>query len=115
MTEKHKNDAVIRKPATQRTGAIILITIGVLFLLLNTGLFSFNDIGEFFGSFGRTMGEFFGNFGRSMGEFFGNMGRSMGEFFGGLGRGIANMWPLVLILIGVALLFWRRPGRREEE
>ncbi len=103
MTEKRKNDVVMRKPASQRTGAIILIAIGVLFLLLNAGLFSFNDFGEFFGSFGQTMGEFFGNF-----------GRSMGEFFGGLGRSLVNLWPLALILIGVALLFWRRPSRQEE-
>jgi hypothetical protein len=115
MTEKLKNDAVLRKPASQRTGALILIAIGILFLLINSGLFSFSDIGEFFGSFGRIIGEFFGNLGRSIGEFFGNFGRSMGEFFGGLGRSIANVWPLVLILIGIALLFWRRPSRQEEK
>jgi len=92
MTEKRKNDVTVRNPASPRIGAIILITIGVLFLLMNTGVFSFSDIGEFFGNFGRAFGEFFGN----------------------LGRSIATLWPLALILIGVGLLFWRRPNRQEE-
>ena len=61
------------------------------------------------------MGEFFGNFGRIMGEFFGSLGGSIGAFFGGLGRNIANLWPLALILIGIVLLFSRRPNRQEEE
>lgn len=115
MTEKRKNDVVVRRPASQRTGAIVLIAIGVLFLLINTGIFSFNDIGELFGNFGRAVGEFFGNFGRTIGEFFGNLGRGMGEFFGNFGRTVANWWPLLLILFGLGLLFWRRPSRQGEE
>jgi len=91
MTEKRKNEVVIRRGGSRRTGAILLILIGVLFLLMNAGLFSFTDMGEFFGNFGRFIGEFFGSFGRS----------------------IASLWPLVLILLG--LLFWRRPERRQEE
>jgi len=112
MDEKRKNDMAARSP--QRTGAVILIIIGILFLLMNAGVFSFGDVGEFFGGFGRAMGEFFGGFGRAIGEFFGNLGGSIGAFFGSLGSALANFWPLVLILIGLALLFWRRPARQEE-
>lgn len=73
----------------KRTGALVLIAIGVLFLLINSGIFSFADLGEFFG----------------------NMGGGIGEFFGSFGRSIGDLWPLALI--GVALLFWRRPSGRE--
>ncbi len=90
MIEKPKNGGIARKP--QRTGAIILITIGVILLLMNTGFFSFGDIGEFFGG----------------------LGAAMGTFFGGLGSVIANLWPFALIIIGVALLVWRKPNRQAE-
>jgi hypothetical protein len=113
MVEKRKNEVASR--GSQRTGALILIVIGVLFLLINAGAFSFSDLGEFFGNFGRSFGEFFGNFGRAIGEFFGNLGGSIGSFFGNLGSALANIWPLALILIGLALLLWRRPSRQQEE
>jgi hypothetical protein len=113
MGEKRKNDVALR--SLQRPGAVILIIIGILFLLINAGFFSFGDVGEFFGDFGRAFGEFFGNFGRAIGEFFGNLGGSIGAFFGNLGSALANFWPLALILFGLALLFWRRPSRQQEE
>jgi len=112
MIEKRKNGGIARK--SQRTGAIILIIIGVVFLLLNTGIFSFSDIGEFFGGFGRVMGEFFGGFGRLLGEVFGTLGRAIGAFFGALGGVIGTLWPFALIAIGAALLFWRKPNRQSE-
>jgi hypothetical protein len=98
MTEKRKNDWTGR---SSPVGALILIGIGVVFLLINTGVLSFSDIGEFFGSFGRAFGEFFGS-----------LGGAIGAFFGGLGSLIGRLWPLALIIIGVALLFWRKPGQQ---
>ncbi len=67
--------------ASARALAIALIAVGVVFLLINLGLFSWDSIGSFFGAVGR--------------------------FFGGLGRALAGLWPLVLIGIGALLLLRR--------
>jgi hypothetical protein len=112
MIEKRKNDGIARSP--QRTGAIMLIIVGVVFLLFNTGILSFSIIGEFFGGFGQFMGEFFGGLGRFFGEFFGGLGGAIGIFFGGLGSLIGRLWPVVLIAIGAVLLFWRKPRQQGE-
>jgi hypothetical protein len=112
MIEKRKHDGIARQ--SNRTGAIILIAIGMMFLLINTGVVSFNEIGTFFGGLGEAFGTFFGNFGRVIGEIFGGLGQAFGEIFGGLIGSIANLWPLILILIGVALLFGRKPNRQGE-
>ncbi|MBI5667137.1 MAG: hypothetical protein HZC41_03945 [Chloroflexi bacterium] len=114
--EKQKRDVVIQsggmvgRPASTRTLAIVLIAVGVLFLLINAGVFSFNDVGSFFGS----IGQFFGNLGRTIGEFFGNLGGSLGRLFGSLGSTIGRWWPLLVILLGVALLFRRGRSARDE-
>lgn len=109
--EKRKNEVVIVEGDSRRSngwvGAFILIGIGLVFLLINMGAFDMNMIGEFFGNFGRGMGEFFGNFGEAMGRF----GGSMGEFFGNLGGSLARFWPVILIVIGAALLIRRQPQR----
>ncbi len=90
------------------TGAAILIALGLLFLLWNTGVFSPGDIGQFFG-----------NLGASIGTFFGNLGGAIGDFFGGLGRAAGQLWPLALIIAGALLLLRRRPApenpTRDEE
>jgi hypothetical protein len=104
LHEKQKNGQ-----SSQRAGAIILIAIGVIFLLLNTGIFSFDLIGDFFGAFGSAMGDFFGGFGRVMGD----LGGTIGTVFGSLGSLIGNLWPLILIGLGLALIFGRR--RQVEE
>jgi hypothetical protein len=107
--EKQKREVMIQerglieRPSSSRTLAIVFIAVGVLFLLMNAGVFSFNDIGSFFGSFG----EFFGRLGASFGEFFGRLGGSIGHTFGTLGSWIGRLWPLFLILLGAALLFRR--------
>jgi hypothetical protein len=97
--------------SSQRAGAIILIAIGVIFLLFNTGVFSFDMIGDFFGTFGSIMGEFFGGFGRVMGE----LGGGLGSLFGSVGSLFANLWPLILIGLGLALIFGRKSNRQIEE
>jgi hypothetical protein len=110
--EKPKNDhAAVNTDKSRRVGAVVLIIIGVLFLLMNAGVFSFNDIGQFFGNLGGGIGEFFGTLGGEIGRFFGSLGGAIGEFFGGVGRTIGELWPLLLIVVGLALLFWRRPAR----
>ena len=110
--EKQKREVMIEESglvgrrSSSRTLAIILIAVGVLFLLINAGIFSFGDIGSFFGS----LGAFFGRLGASFGEFFGSLGGSIGRFFGGLGSLVGRFWPVVLILIGAALLLRRKPS-----
>ncbi|MBL8157237.1 MAG: hypothetical protein JNM70_23895 [Anaerolineae bacterium] len=109
--EKRKNEVVIAESDSPRSNgraaAFVLIGIGLVFLLVNMGVFDMNSIGEFFGNFGRSMGEFFGNFGETMGRF----GESMGEFFGNLGGSLAQFWPVILIAFGVVLLLRRQPQR----
>jgi len=97
--EKRKNETIERE-ATRPTLAIVLIIVGVVALLVTSGVFSPGDIGQFFGNVGSSLGQFFGEFGRSIGEFFGTLGRSF-----------AQLWPLVLILIGALLLFRRGTAR----
>jgi len=82
------------KQRSRTVWAVVLIGVGAVFLLVNAGLFSFGDIGQFFGSIGRAFGE---------------LGRGLGQFFGDFGWSIGRLWPLALILIGMALLFWRKP------
>jgi Flp pilus assembly pilin Flp len=108
MVEKAKNDFVepTEPRSSQRRAAYALIAVGVVFLLIQTG--AIGDIGSFFGS----VGEFFGNLGGQMGNFFGNLGGQMGRFFGALGSQMANLWPLLLIALGVIMLF--RRSRRPE-
>lgn len=108
--EKSKHTVQIQPEAARRHNValpIILIGIGVLFLLVNTGIFSFSDIGTFFG----TVGRFFGEIGGSIGRFFGSLGGSLGSYFGNLGGLIGRLWPLLLIVIG-ALLLIRRGGEK---
>lgn len=113
MYDKPKNDFVPqnteRGGRSQRNAAILLIAVGVIFLLIQSGVFSFNDVGEFFGA----VGEFFGNLGGQIGSFFGNLGGQIGRFFGSVGSQLANLWPLLLIALGVLMLL-RRPRRRNE-
>lgn len=114
--EKQKREVMIQprgaadRPASARTLAIVLIAVGVLFLLVNAGVFSFGDIGSFFGS----IGQFFGRLGGAIGEFFGNLGGSIGRLFGSLGSTIGRWWPLLVILLGVALLFRRGKSAQDE-
>ncbi len=111
--EKRKNEVLIVEsendsPRTRgRAAAFVLIGIGLIFLLVNMGVFDMNTIGEFFGNFGRSMGEFFGRFGEAMGRF----GGAVGEFFGNLGGSLAQFWPVALIVIGAVLLLRRQPQR----
>lgn len=109
--EKRKNEVLIVESNSPRSNgraaAFVLIGIGLVFLLINMGAFDMRMIGEFFGNFGRSMGEFFGGFGEAMGRF----GGAMGEFFGNLGGSLAQFWPVILIVIGAALLLRRQPQR----
>jgi hypothetical protein len=41
----------------------------------------------------------------------GRFGETMGEFFGNLGSSLARFWPVILIVIGAALLLRRQPQR----
>jgi hypothetical protein len=109
MYEKTKNDFDVQQTGRrgQRGAALLLITIGVVFLLIQTG--AIGDIGWFFGQ----IGEFFGNLGGQIGHFFGNLGGQIGRFFGTIGSQLVNLWPLILIAIGVLMLM-RRPRHREE-
>ncbi|MEZ4669490.1 MAG: hypothetical protein R3E39_16405 [Anaerolineae bacterium] len=109
--EKNKNDDLYfahRSGVGRPIVGVVLILIGIAFLLIYGGVFSPHTIGEFFGNFGSSMGEFFGNFGQSVGEFFGNFGQSIGTFFGDFGAMIGRLWPLLLIVLGLGLLFFRR-------
>ena len=90
-----QESGLIERRSSSRTLAIVLIAVGVLFLLINAGIFSFNDIGSFFGS---------------IGAFFGRLGGSIGHIFGGLGGLIGRFWPVLLILIGALLLLRRKPS-----
>ncbi len=111
MYEKAKNDfdaQPIERHSSQRRAALVLIAVGVIFLLIQAGVFSFSDIGSFFGS----IGAFFGNLGGQIGSFFGNLGGQIGHFFGSIGSQLANLWPLILIAIGLLMLV-RRPRREE--
>lgn len=116
MMEKQKREVMIQerglvgRPSSSRTLAVALIVIGIVFLLINAGVFSFHDIGAFFGS----IGAFFGRLGGSFGEFFGRLGGSIGHIFGTLGASLARLWPLALILLGAALLLRRNKPALDE-
>jgi hypothetical protein len=109
--EKRKNEVLIVEGDSPRSNgrvaAFVLIGIGLVFLLVNMGVFDMNTIGEFFGNFGRSMGEFFGGFGETMGRF----GETVGEFFGNLGGSLAQLGPVILIVIGAVLLKRRQTQR----
>jgi hypothetical protein len=120
--EKQKREVLIGGPVNlenRRSNhsilAVILIVIGILFLFANLGLFSVGDIGAFFGSLGGSVGSFFGNLGGEIGHFFGNLGSEIGRFFGGLGGAIGRLWPLIIILIGVLVLFRRGASSSVED
>ena len=99
----------------RRNLAVALIIFGVIFLLVQMNALSFSGIGAFFGSLGQGFGEFFGNLGRGFGEFFGGFGRMIGEFFGSIPWGnIWRLWPFILIVIGLAMIF-RRPSASGEK
>lgn len=112
--EKRKNevhieqqpDAARRSPT--RTLAYVLIVVGLLFLLWNANILNLGDIGSFFGRIGGSIGEFFGSLGGLIGSFFGSLGSTIGRLAGSL----ANLWPLLLIVIGVLLLFRRGKPKR---
>ncbi|MBZ0294074.1 MAG: hypothetical protein K8L99_16050 [Anaerolineae bacterium] len=121
MNEKSKRTP--QRINQRRLLAFILIIFGLAFLVVNISGFSATQVigeagrtvGETAGSLGQAIGEAAGQFGSSVGNFFGNFGRTMGEFFGSLGRGFgrtaANLWPLVLIVIGLVLIL-RNPRQK---
>lgn len=120
MEEKRKRDTA----RGRFTAAFVLIAVGLVFLMVNIGLVSMDRVGETvgqaagsfgdaMGSFGQAIGEFFGRFGEAMGEFFGNFGEAMGSFFGNLASNFSRLWPLLLIVIGLALLFRRPRSKRK--
>ena len=83
--------------------AITLLVLGVLFLMIEGGVFSWGTIGAFFGGLGGSIGAFFGSLGGAIGSFFGGIGSGIGVFFGSIGR----LWPVVPILIGLYMIFHR--------
>lgn len=99
----------------RRSLAVALIIVGAIFLLVQMNVLSFAGIGSFFGDLGQGFGELFGSLGRGFGEFFGGFGRMIGELFGSLPWGsLWRMWPIVLILVGLVLIF-RRPASHSEK
>lgn len=109
--EKPKREVtVVRRDTTgvsapARALASVFIALGVVFLLINMGLFSWDSVGDFFGAVGRL----FGSLGGDIGRFFGALGSEIGRIFGSLGRALAALWPLALITAGLFLL--RRQGQ----
>lgn len=78
----------------------LLLVIGLMFLFANLGIISPDTVGN-------MIGGFFGSIGRVFGEF----GQAIGVFFGSIGSLIGRLWPLILIVIGAAMLFTRRKSR----
>ncbi len=121
--QKSKRDVEIMESSqSYRPLAILLITIGFVWLAIQSGLLSFDTIGNFFGSFGESMGEFFGGFGESIGTFFGNMGEGFGNFFGSFGESIGaffsniDLWlPVGFIIVGIILIFRGWNNQEEDE
>lgn len=99
-----------REVRSTRRLALLLIAAGILFLLINAGVFSFHDIGTFFGS----IGQFFGQVGSAIGQFFGSLGSSIGRIFGSIGSSIGRWWPLLLIVLGLLMLVRRGTSARYE-
>ena len=98
--EKRKNGS------NNNTVANVLIGLGILWLVLNTGILDvvfglvFGVIGAVFGVIGGLVGIVFGAIGTLIGVVFGTFGAVMGIFFGSI-----MLWlPLLLIVIGVKLL-----------
>lgn len=78
--------------------AVILIGLGAYFLLAQFGIVSWDIVGAFFGTIGSVIGTVFGG-----------IGEAIGFVFGTLGSAIGNLWPVLLIVLGL-LMLWR--GRR---
>lgn len=119
MQEKPKR--VSQPNNNRRVVALILIVVGAALLLINLNGFAIvGDIGRLVGqaggSFGQALGDAASSFGTAVGNFFGSFGRTIGQIFGGLGQGIgqlaAHLWPLALIIVGLVMIFRRRPHRK---
>jgi hypothetical protein len=126
MSTKRKNHA--QSDSQHRTLPLLLIGIGVLVLMANA-VFSIarvtvdeqmigdvaTTIGEAAGDAGREVGQAAGEVGREIGAAAGDVGRTLGETVGDLGgsfgRAAGNLWPLLLVIIGLGLIV-RRPMDR---
>jgi hypothetical protein len=75
--------------------AVILIGLGGYFLLAQFGVVSWDIVGTVFGTFGNLIGTVFGG-----------IGEAIGFVFGTLGSVIGNLWPVLLIALGLFIL-WR--------
>ncbi len=98
--EKAKRDIdapVQRLSPSRLIVGLVLLAIGLTFLFANLGIISPDTVGNMIGGFFGSIGRLFGEFGRAIGVFFGSIGSLIGRF-----------WPLILILIGAAMLFTRR-------
>lgn len=131
MEEKRKNDTLFQPDRSRRKLlAVTLVIVGLALLAANIGWFSVNhaasgiaslgtEIGTAAGEMGRELGQIgteigvaAGEMGRDLGQTFGDMGRDLGQTFGSMGRDLgrtmANLWPLLLIGLGLVFLL-RRP------
>lgn len=131
-----ENQTIRKRGCIRGLLAVLLISFGFMFLVVNIGLYSLNrltteigqvagevgeaageiggEIGESAGGFGSAIGQFFGRFGQAMGEVFGNFGQAVDGFFGSIGSNLASMMTTVisvmLVLAGLFLIF--RPDHR---
>ena len=102
MEEKRKNDTLLQNdPSRRRLLAVALVIVGLALLAANAGWFSVNHAASGIASLGTEIGTAAGDMGRDLGQTFGSMGRD-------LGRTMANLWPLLLIGLGLVFLL-RRP------
>lgn len=102
--QKTKNSQTYQ---TDNQQAKVLIGLGILFLLLTTGVIGglfelvFGFIGLVFGLIGTLIGVVFGTIGAVIGVVFGTLGGLLGLIFGTI-----VLWlPLVLIIVGAKMLF----------
>lgn len=95
--EKQKHNDGIRLSVSRILIGLLLLAIGVMFLFANLGIISPDTVGNVIGGFFGSIGSLFGKFGEAIGTFFGAAGSLIGRF-----------WPLILIVIGAAMLFTRR-------
>lgn len=125
MTMKRKND--VRVESGYRIVAVMLIGLGALVFAANA-LFSVasvtssaqvveqvaRTVGETAGSAGQEIGTAAGEIGQNIGNTAGDAGRTVGQVFGGMGAAIGHtvgsLWPLLLIVVGLALIF--RPAAK---